>query len=48
LGKNLIGAFHQPEFIFVDVGLLRTLPERQVANGMAEVIKVSRLASLET
>lgn len=39
-GKNLVGAFYQPEYIFADVSLLETLPEREFVNGMAEVIKV--------
>ncbi len=38
-GKNLIGAFYQPEAIFSDIGFLRTLPGEEFANGMAEVIK---------
>ena len=41
LGKNLIGAFHQPTFIFIDAAFLETLPEREFVNGMAEVIKVN-------
>jgi hypothetical protein len=40
-GKNLIGAFWQPNYIFVDLAFLTTLPLREVANGMAEVVKVS-------
>jgi pentafunctional AROM polypeptide len=40
-GKNLIGAFWQPKRIFMDMTFLKTLPEREFANGMAEVIKVS-------
>ena len=40
-GKNLIGAFWQPEYIFIDASFLETLPSREFANGMAEVIKVS-------
>ena len=40
LGKNLVGAFWQPEFIFIDVAFLATLPKRELANGLAEVIKV--------
>jgi pentafunctional AROM polypeptide len=40
LGKNLIGAFWQPERIFIDLKFLETLPEREFINGMAEVIKV--------
>lgn len=42
-GKNLIGAFHQPEYIFIDAAFLLTLPEREWSNGMAEVVKVSAL-----
>jgi pentafunctional AROM polypeptide len=41
-GKNLIGAFWQPERVFIDLKFLETLPEREFINGMAEVIKVSR------
>lgn len=40
LGKNLIGAFWQPQRIFVDLAFLETLPEREFINGMAEIIKV--------
>ena len=38
-GKNLIGAFHQPCMVWVDVRTLKTLPRREVQAGMAEVIK---------
>jgi 3-dehydroquinate synthase len=38
-GKNLVGAFHQPELVMVDLDTLKTLPEREFAAGMAEVIK---------
>ena len=38
-GKNLIGAFHQPCLVWVDVRTLKTLPRREVQAGMAEVIK---------
>lgn len=41
-GKNLIGAFWQPSYIFADLAFLTTLPTREVSNGMAEVVKVSR------
>ncbi|KAH3683960.1 hypothetical protein WICPIJ_005062 [Wickerhamomyces pijperi] len=43
LGKNFIGAFHQPEYIFVDLKFLETLPEREFINGMAEVIKTAAI-----
>lgn len=39
-GKNLIGAFWQPKRIFMDLVFLQSLPEREFANGMAEVVKV--------
>ena len=39
LGKNMIGAFHQPECVVADLSLLDSLPEREYAAGIAEVIK---------
>jgi len=38
-GKNMIGAFHQPLAVIADVAALDTLPERELAAGLAEVIK---------
>ena len=38
-GKNLVGAFHQPQAVFADIDFLQTLPKREFAAGMAEVIK---------
>ncbi|MTI51163.1 MAG: 3-dehydroquinate synthase [Alcanivorax sp.] len=38
-GKNMIGAFHQPRAVVIDTAVLDTLPEREFAAGMAEVIK---------
>jgi len=38
-GKNLVGAFHQPSLVVTDLSALATLPGREVAAGMAEVIK---------
>jgi pentafunctional AROM polypeptide len=45
LGKNLIGAFWQPEYIFIDASFLETLPPREFSNGMAEVVKVCKTDS---
>ena len=39
LGKNLIGAFHQPRVVLVDTDALRSLPGREAVAGMAEVVK---------
>jgi 3-dehydroquinate synthase len=39
LGKNMIGAFYQPRAVFIDTNSLATLPKREFAAGMAEVIK---------
>ena len=43
-GKNLIGAFYQPRFVYINVSTLHTLPPVQVASGMAEVIKHGLIA----
>ncbi|MGE0006307.1 MAG: 3-dehydroquinate synthase [Parvibaculaceae bacterium] len=42
-GKNLIGAFHQPRAVLIDIGLLDTLPRRELAAGYAEVAKYGLL-----
>ena len=39
LGKNMIGAFHQPQAVIADVATLDSLPERELKSGLAEVIK---------
>jgi len=39
LGKNLIGAFYQPDAVFIDLNFLKTLPRREIAAGLGEVIK---------
>jgi len=39
LGKNMIGAFHQPQCVLADTETLNTLPDRELSAGLAEVIK---------
>lgn len=39
LGKNMIGAFHQPQAVLIDTNTLQTLPARELAAGLAEVVK---------
>lgn len=46
-GKNLVGAFHQPRAVFIGMDLLTTLPSREFAAGMAEVIKYGLLADAD-
>jgi 3-dehydroquinate synthetase len=46
-GKNLAGAFHYPEDVLIDPGLLSTLPEEERRAGMAEVVKTGLLAGSE-
>lgn len=46
-GKNLVGAFHQPRGVFIATDLLSTLPAREFAAGMAEVIKYGLLGDPE-
>src|SRR5206468_9958068 len=42
-GKNLVGAFHQPRAVLIDIALLDTLPRRELAAGYAEVAKYGLL-----
>ncbi|WP_329602048.1 3-dehydroquinate synthase [Sansalvadorimonas verongulae] len=39
LGKNMIGAFHQPQCVLADISVFKTLPDRELSAGIAEVIK---------
>ncbi len=45
--KNCVGAFHQPRAVMIDPDTLKTLPQRQIANGMAEAIKMSLTSDAE-
>ena len=39
LGKNMIGSFHQPKCVLIDIQLLDTLPDRELSSGLSEVVK---------
>lgn len=43
-GKNLVGAFHQPTAVLVDLDMLRTLPANELVAGMAEIVKAGFIA----
>jgi 3-dehydroquinate synthase len=47
LGKNMIGAFHQPEVVLIDTESLNSLPSREVSAGLAEVIKYGLIRAPE-
>ncbi|WP_269533736.1 3-dehydroquinate synthase [Chitinimonas sp. BJYL2] len=46
LGKNMIGAFHQPSLVLADLDVLKTLPDREYSAGLAEVIKYGLIDDL--
>jgi 3-dehydroquinate synthase len=46
-GKNLMGTFYQPRMVLIDLLLLETLPEKEFANGVAEVLKYGVIDDLE-
>lgn len=46
-GKNMVGAFHQPSLVVADLDTLRTLPQRELAAGLAEVIKSAIVADAQ-
>ncbi len=45
LGKNMIGAFYQPQSVIIDINTLRTLPDQELSAGLAEVIKYGVLGN---
>ena len=47
LGKNMIGAFQQPQVVLADMAQLKTLPPRELSAGLAEVIKYALLGDVE-
>lgn len=47
LGKNMIGAFYQPQAVIADLDTLKTLPPKELAAGLAEVIKHGAIADAE-
>ena len=46
-GKNLVGAFHQPKLVAMDMEVLTTLPECQWRNGLAEIVKYGMIMDKE-
>ena len=44
-GKNLIGSFYQPNLVISDINFLKTLPEREIICGYAEILKHSLIAN---
>ena len=47
LGKNMVGAFYQPQAVLADTDVLLTLPERELSAGIAEIIKYGLIADAE-
>ncbi|WP_373753284.1 3-dehydroquinate synthase [Neisseria weixii] len=47
LGKNMIGAFYQPQAVLADLSTLQTLPQRELSAGMAEVVKYGALGDAD-
>jgi 3-dehydroquinate synthase len=46
-GKNLVGAFYQPEIVLIDLNFLKTLPKRELRCGLAEVVKYGVILDAE-
>lgn len=47
LGKNMIGAFYQPQLVLADIDALKTLPARELSAGVAEIIKYGLIRDIE-
>lgn len=47
LGKNMIGAFYQPQLVLIDIDTLTTLPDRELSAGIAEVIKYGMICDAD-
>lgn len=47
LGKNMVGAFYQPNAVVIDISVLQTLPARELSAGLAEVIKYGLICDLD-
>jgi len=47
LGKNMIGAFHQPQSVVIDISTLSTLPDKELSAGLAEVIKYGAICDAD-
>ncbi len=45
--KNIVGVFNQPEFVICDLSLLKTLPDREISCGFAEIVKHGAIADVE-
>jgi 3-dehydroquinate synthase len=45
--KNMVGLFHQPEFVICDPELLKTLPQKEISGGLAEIVKHAAIADAE-
>lgn len=47
LGKNMVGAFHQPQCVFIDTDTLQTLPDRELQSGISEIVKYGLIRDAE-
>jgi 3-dehydroquinate synthase len=47
LGKNMVGAFYQPTCVLIDTATLRSLPDRELASGISEIVKYGLIRDAE-